>query len=102
MAIDLDAETLIELKDCLSLFPGRAVKLKTVHRWRTRGVRKSKLECVAIGLVFYTTKEAIDRFIRAQNPRVEVMETPMRIQRRAEAARHQLARRGINLAEKKS
>jgi hypothetical protein len=67
MPIDIDAEELVHFPDAAKTWPGRPVVLQTLHRWRFRGVRGAKLETVIIGGLRYTSREAIRRFINAQN-----------------------------------
>lgn len=69
MAIDCDIETLISFSDARSAFPGikRRLSLATLHRWRLSGVRGVKLETILIGGLRFTSREAIARFIAAQN-----------------------------------
>ena len=43
------------------------VHLSTVHRWRQRGVRGTKLACVRIGGRWFATREAISAFLTALN-----------------------------------
>jgi hypothetical protein len=68
MAIDTSTEALISLAEARSAFPGgRRLGLATLHRWRLRGVRGVKLETVLVGGLRYTSREAIERFVAAQN-----------------------------------
>ena len=59
--IDLQRETLITLAEAAKLIPGRPSAC-SIWRWRTRGVKGRKLECVKIGGRAYTSLEAIARF----------------------------------------
>lgn len=68
MSIDTALETLLTFEDSRTAFPGdRRLSLATLHRWRLNGVRGVKLETILIGGLRYTSKEAIERFIQAQN-----------------------------------
>ena len=68
MSIDTELETLLTFDDARTAFPGdRRLSLATLHRWRLNGVRGVKLETVLIGGLRYTSREAISRFIAAQN-----------------------------------
>lgn len=67
MSIDVENETLIAFADACRAFPGRKVCIQTLHRWRLRGVRGVKLETCLVGNFRFTSKEAIQRFIEAQN-----------------------------------
>ncbi len=99
MPIDCEAETLLTFSDARTAFPGdRRHSLATLHRWRLNGVRGVKLETTLIGGLRYTSKEAIARFIAAQNaadaPATSAI-TPAQRQRQAEAAQAQLERMGV-------
>ncbi len=66
MAIDLRAEQLILLGEaCRKL--SVVASPPTLWRWRTRGVNGVKLECVRAGRKWYTTYEALNRFLDAQS-----------------------------------
>lgn len=97
--IDVESETLVQFPDARSAFPGdRRVSLATLHRWRLNGVRGVKLETVLIGGLRYTSKEAIIRFVAAQNaddkPAAATI-TPKQRQRQAEAAQVALQEAGL-------
>ena len=97
--IDVEAETLITFSDARTAFPGdKRLSLATLHRWRLNGVRGNRLDTVLIGGLRYTSKEAIARFIAAQNaadvPATPVI-TPAQRTRQAEAAQAQLERMGV-------
>ena len=69
MSIDPTNERLIPFNSAREAFPGgKRLSLATVHRWRVQGVRGTKLETILIGGSRYTSAEAIQRFIAAQNP----------------------------------
>ena len=97
--IDVEAETLVQFPEARSAFPGdRRVSLATLHRWRQKGVRGVKLETTLIGGLRYTSKEAIARFIAAQNaddvsaaPAI----TPAQRTRQAQAAQLALQEAGL-------
>lgn len=99
--IDTEAETVISFADARSAFPGidRRLSLATLHRWRLNGVRGVRLETALIGGLRYTSKEAISRFIAAQNaddaPAVPAI-TPSQRRKQSEAARAELQRMGVN------
>lgn len=102
MSIDVNSEDLLTLRDARSEFPGgRRLGLATIQRWRLHGVRGVKLETLLIGGSRYTSREAIARFIAAQNGAdtaavdAAVAVTPARRRRQAEAARAELERAGI-------
>ena len=98
MSIDTALETLLTFADARTAFPGdRRLSLATMHRWRERGVRGVRLETLLIGGHRYTSREAIDRFITAQNaddnPVVPTLTASQR-RRQSEAARTELQRMG--------
>ena len=66
--IDTQTETLLTFADARTAFPGdRRLSLATLHRWRLNGVRGVRLETLLIGGLRYTSREAIERFVGAQN-----------------------------------
>jgi hypothetical protein len=98
MSIDVQSETLLTLCEARTAFPGgKRLALATLHRWRLHGVRSVRLETLLIGGLRYTSREAIARFIQAQNadesPTPAV--TPAQRTRQAKAAQQELARAGI-------
>lgn len=58
-------ETLVTLTEACRCFPVRCSR-STVERWIRRGGRGAALESVLICGKRYTSKEAIDRFLRSQ------------------------------------
>ena len=99
MSIDCELETLMTFDEARTAFPGdRRLSLATLHRWRLHGVRGVKLETLLIGGLRYTSREAIARFITAQNaddnPATPVITASQR-RRQSEAARTELERAGI-------
>ena len=96
MPIDASTEELIPIATAAQLFPGKPVCIQTMHRWRLKGVRGVKLETLLIGGLRYTSKQAIERFIIAQNqasPSLTV--APQQRARQAKAALEKLAQMGI-------
>lgn len=69
MSIDIDLEELIHFPEAGKEFPGKKPCLQTLHRWRLKGVgpERTKLETCLVGGLRYTSREAIGRFIKAQN-----------------------------------
>jgi len=65
MAIDTTVEELVTLAEAVALFPMRT-NVKALHRWRLKGTRGVKLECQPVGHRWYTSREAIQRFVTAQ------------------------------------
>ena len=99
MSIDVKTETLVHFPDARSEFHnGRRASLASLHRWRLKGVRGVKLETVLICGLRYTSKEAIARFIAAQNaddvPAAPAI-TPTQRRRQAQAAQRALQEAGL-------
>ena len=67
MSINVETETLIDFAAAAREFPGRAVCIQTLHRWRLTGVRGAKLESCIVGGRRFTSREAVARFIAGQN-----------------------------------
>lgn len=91
-------ETLIPFQQARNEFPGRKrVGNATLHRWRLRGVRGVKLETLVVGGQRFTSREAIRRFVEAQNQpqAAEPSLTAAERQARSAAARAVLQARGI-------
>ena len=98
MAICTETETLIPFNAAREAFPGgKRLALQTLHRWRLHGVRGTKLETILIGGSRFTSAEAIQRFIAAQNPAEspEPAITGKQRQKMAETANRLLAEAGI-------
>lgn len=98
MAIDTSIETIIAFSDARTEFgDGRRKSLATLHRWRLHGVRGVRLETVLIGGLRYTSREAIDRFIAAQNAdeTPAPVTTPAQRRRQADAAQAALQEVGL-------
>ena len=67
MAIDLQAEKLLSLKDAAKAVPpidGRRPHVSTIWRWCRRGVRGVQLEYVRLGHRVCTSAPALARFAR--------------------------------------
>ena len=98
MAICTETETLIPFNAAREAFPGgKRLALQTLHRWRLHGVRGTKLETILIGGSRFTSAEAIQRFIAAQNPAESAAPSITGRQRKAmaETANRLLAEAGI-------
>lgn len=69
MAIDLETEKLIPLREAADLLPrmrrGKGIAYSTLWRWALRGTRGVRLESVRVPGGLATTKEAVQRFIMA-------------------------------------
>ena len=96
MAIDPELENLVHFAEATRAFPGRTLCLQTLHRWRLRGVRGVRLETCLVGNLRFTSREAISRFLAAQNVDEQPAEiTPSQRRRQSQAARKELERIGI-------
>lgn len=68
--LDYAHDDLVALIDIPKVLPprnGKRVHKSTVFRWASRGVRGHTLETVAIGGRTFTSREALDRFLKALN-----------------------------------
>lgn len=68
--IDHEHEELISTTEACRRFPGqhgRGISLATLWRWIRTGRSGTRLETVRIGGRVYTSREAIQRFVRALN-----------------------------------
>lgn len=96
MSINVESEHLIHFAAAAREFPGRPVCIQTLHRWRLHGVRGTKLETCIIGGMRYTSREAISRFIAAQNPPAPIPAiSANQRQKQSDAARRELEEMGI-------
>ena len=104
MAIDYETENIITLGEACRAFPPNGISDATMARWIQRGVKvKSggdfvKLETIVIGGRRLTSREAIGRFIAAQNAddtHAPAKITPAQRRRQSEAARQALQEAGI-------
>lgn len=97
MGINVESETLVTLSEACRLIPPGGVSPATMARWIQRGVRGAKLATIFIGGRRLTSREAVQRFITAQNaddtPSPAI--TAAQRQRQAEAAQKELARAGV-------
>ena len=50
-----------------ALLLGRPVHPMTMRRWSERGVRGTRLDAIRVGRRWYTTKEALSRFVSASS-----------------------------------
>jgi len=98
MSIDAESEDLIPFCDARTAFPGgKRLSLATLPRWLLHGVRGTKLETCLVGGLRYTSREAIKRFVGAQNhtessgPTI----TPKQRRKQAETADRLLQEAGI-------
>ena len=94
--IDHEIEELIPFEVCGQHIPGRPDR-STTYRWWLKGVRGAKLETLLIGNKRFTSREAIGRFIAAQNATETPVPqfTPSQRTRMSEAARKELQAIGI-------
>lgn len=96
--MSIESETLIPFQQARNEFPGRKrVGNATLHRWRLQGVRGAVLETLVVGGQRFTSREAIRRFVEAQNQpqAADSGITAEQRQARSAAARASLASRGI-------
>ena len=93
--IDHDSEDMIPFVNAGQHIHGRPSRC-TLFRWAFKGVRGVKLETLLIGNQRFTSKEAIARFIAAQNPDQAAPNiTPSQRQRQSLAARRELEKMDI-------
>ncbi|WP_162672261.1 DUF1580 domain-containing protein [Gemmata massiliana] len=92
-------ESLLSLSAAARLFPPlrqhAAVRASTIWRWVREGVMtpngRVKLEAVRVGQSWITSREAVERFIAAQNPPANPIESTAREQSDEHAAREAAA-----------
>lgn len=94
--INHTTEELIPIEEAGSLIPGNPSRC-TVYRWTLKGSRGQVLETIVCGHKRFTSREAIDRFITAQNadktPAPAITASQRR--RQSEAARQELSKAGV-------
>lgn len=103
MSIDHETETIITLGEACRAFPPKGVSAATLARWIQRGIKVRtlnsfvKLETLVIGGRRFTSREAIARFIAAQNVAEPLSPSITQAQRRrqTEAAQASLEMIGI-------
>lgn len=97
MSIDIDSENLIPLSEFNFNWPGKKVSPQALHRYAFRGIKvhgveqRVKLDTIVLGRVRYTSLEAIQRFIEAQNPTQRPRVSRGQRERETAAALHELA-----------
>lgn len=100
MPIDIDLENLIPLSDFNNNWPGKKVSPQALHRYAFRGIKvhgvdqRVKLDTILLARVRYTSLEAIQRFIEAQNPTRKATVSKGQRARETAAALHELAAGG--------
>ena len=62
----LTTETLLNIGEAAQRLP-RSRHPSTIHRWRQRGCKGVLLECTLLGGQWFTSAEALDRFLAAVN-----------------------------------
>lgn len=99
MSIDLESEELLTLRQAVTAFPGKKrLSIATMFRWiNAPGVRGAVLETVCVGRTRYTSREAIERFIKAQNEPAETSATVSQSQRECQAKAAQKALRKVGV-----
>lgn len=76
MAIDVETEDLVTLRQAAELIPSHPC-LATLHRWRLTGVRGRKLETILVGGLRYTSREAVWRFLSSdETTKLDTTERP--------------------------
>ena len=98
MSIDYENETIITLGEGCRAFPPNGISDATMARWIQKGIKGVRLETLLIGGRRVTSREAIARFIAAQNPddsHAIPAITPAQRHRQSEAARTDLQRMGV-------
>lgn len=65
--IDIRLEELLPFSEAAGKYPGGAVHVSTLHRYRLRGVGGQKLEAVFVSGRWRTSTEAVERFVIAVN-----------------------------------
>lgn len=95
--IDVSRETIMPLSQAAREVPGKPIHVSTVHRWRMKGVRGVRLECIMRGGIRYTSREALARFFAATTAAAEGRPAPSTPDRSAQiaAAEKELAELGI-------
>jgi len=66
--INFDNEQAVTIAEAVALVPGRP-NVATIWRWAHQGVRGVRLEAVPVGGRWFTSREAIQRFLTAQAQR---------------------------------
>lgn len=95
MAIDISTERIISMSQASSMLPGRPT-LCTLWRWRLKGIRGRKLECVIVGGTPYTSVEALQRFAAQQGGNdAPTTRTPAARERAIQRAEKELSDAGI-------
>ena len=78
--IDMNAESLIPLRDVPKLLPlrhgGKRIHLSAIYRWISRGIRGVRLDAIKVGGTTYTSSEAIQRFARGLSKLPLLDDTP--------------------------
>jgi hypothetical protein len=104
MGIDFETETIITIGEACRAFPPNGASDATVARWIQKGVKVKalgifvKLETFKSGGRRLTSREAIARFIAAQNADdvpADAAITPAQRRRQAQAAQRALQEAGL-------
>lgn len=96
MAIDLETEELVPLtaEGAGQLFPG-GKSYESLRRYRDVGFRGVKLDCVRQGWPWFTSKEAVLRFIAAMNDQAVSPDTPAKRAKKNAADKDELRKMGV-------
>ena len=96
--INHEAEEIVPIDESGKYFPSKPSR-PTIHRWWLKGIRGVKLETIVCGHKRFTSKEAIARFIAAQNAGESPVPAPTvtakQRNRQAEAAMETLSKAGV-------
>lgn len=66
MAINVETDDLIPVRDLVKQRLGKRLSPATLWRWRLRGVHGAKLESIRAGSQWMTTAAAFSEFLRTQ------------------------------------
>ena len=102
--IDFRTETIVSMSEAARRMPGRP-NVRTLWRWRKKGINGVKLETIKCGYKRLTSLEAVQRFVAASTAAVdqpmprETASVPGRgrgsSKRRRESTRKELAAYGL-------
>ena len=83
--IDIEKETMVAFAEAPKSLPWRP-NISTLHRWRLKGCRGTKLETCLIGGRRFTSREALVRFIQRNTALQDGEIVPTRTSRQREQA----------------
>jgi Protein of unknown function (DUF1580) len=92
--IDVSSEKLLSFSEAAKTLPHR-VHLNTLHRWRLRGIKGTKLETVLVGGRRMTSVESLHRFIaKCSGDPAPSESTPAKRRKEIDAAERELDLQG--------